>query len=70
MCIYSYMLTWVSKVLESLVKDGFVVRYADGHQHLCYPIIAWFMADYEEQVLIRLAGPDHRTRTGPDRTDL
>jgi hypothetical protein len=46
------MLTQVHKALESLAKDGFVVRCADGHQHLCYPIIAGFIADYEEQVLI------------------
>ena len=46
------MLTWVGKVLESLAKDGFVFKYADSHQCLCYLIIAGFMADYEEQVLI------------------
>ena len=42
------MLTRVGKALESLVKDGFVVRCADGHQRLCYPIIAGFIANYEE----------------------
>jgi hypothetical protein len=52
MYIHFYMLTWVGKTLESLAKDGFVVRCADGHQRLCYPIIARFIADYEEQVLI------------------
>jgi hypothetical protein len=46
------MLTWVGKALESLAKDGFVVRCADDHQRLYYPIIAGFIADYEEQVLI------------------
>jgi hypothetical protein len=46
------MLTWVQKALESLAKDGFLVKCADGHNRQCYPIIAGFMADYEEQVLI------------------
>ena len=46
------MLTWVRKALESLAKDGFLVNCADGHNRQCYPIIAGFMADYEEQVLI------------------
>ena len=46
------MLIRVGKALESLAKDGFMVKCADGHQRLYYPIIARFMADYEEQVLI------------------
>jgi hypothetical protein len=46
------MLTWVREALESLAKDSFLVRCADGHHRRCYPIIAGFMADYEEQVLI------------------
>src|SRR6266436_1200354 len=46
------MLTWVCKALESLAKDGFLVECADRHNRQCYPIIAGFMADYEEQVLI------------------
>ena len=46
------MLTRIRKALESLAKDGFVVKCADGHNRQCYPIIAGFMIDYEEQVLI------------------
>jgi hypothetical protein len=46
------MLTWIWKALESLAKDGFLVKCADGRQRRCHPIIAGFMADYEEQVLI------------------
>src|SRR5580692_6023507 len=46
------MLTWVCKALKSLAKDGFLVKCADGHNRRCYPIIAGFMTDYEEQVLI------------------
>ena len=46
------MLTWVRKALESLAKDGFLVKCADGYNRQCYPIIAGFMVDYEEQVLI------------------
>jgi hypothetical protein len=46
------MLTCVHQALESLAKDGFWVKCADGHHHQCHPIIAGFMADYEEQVLI------------------
>ncbi len=38
--------------LEALARGGFLVTCADGHRHMCYPIIAGFMADYEEQVLI------------------
>ena len=52
MCIYFYILTQVGKVFESLAKDSFVVRYTDGHQCLYHLIIAGFMTDYEEQVLI------------------
>jgi hypothetical protein len=46
------MLIQVGKALESLAKDGVVVKCADGHQRLCYLIIIGFIADYEEQVLI------------------
>ena len=46
------MLTWIWKALESLAKDSFLVKCADGCQRRCHPIIAGFMADYEEQVLI------------------
>ena len=50
--IYYYILTWVCKALESLVKDSFLVKCIDGYNYQCYLIIAGFMADYEEQVLI------------------
>ena len=46
------MLTWVCKALESLTKDGFLVKGADGLNRQCYLIIAGFIADYKEQVLI------------------
>jgi hypothetical protein len=42
----------MTKALEALAQDGFLVTCADGHTRQCYPIIAGFMADYEEQVLI------------------
>ena len=46
------MLTRVRKALESLAKDSFLVQCADRHNCQYYPIIAGFMIDYEEQVLI------------------
>src|SRR6266436_3093147 len=46
------MLTWDRQALESFAKDGFLVKCADGHHRQCHPIIAGFMTDYEEQVLI------------------
>ena len=42
----------MTKALEALAQDGFLVTCADGYTRRCYPIIAGFMADYEEQVLI------------------
>ena len=38
--------------LETLARDGFIITCADGYNRKCYPIIAGFMVDYEEQVLI------------------
>jgi hypothetical protein len=46
------MLTWVCKVLESLAKNSFLVKCADGYNHQCYLIVTRFIIDYEEQVLI------------------
>ena len=44
------------KALEALAQNGFLVTCADRHKRMCYPIIAGFMADYEEQVLITQNG--------------
>jgi hypothetical protein len=46
------MLTWVGKALKFLMKDDFMDRCTDGYQCLYHLIIAGFIADYEEQVLI------------------
>ncbi len=38
--------------LEALARGGFLVTCTDGHRRMYYLIIAGFMANYEEQVLI------------------
>ena len=38
--------------LETLARDGFIITCVDRYNRKCYPIIARFIADYKEQVLI------------------
>ncbi|KAI9840208.1 MAG: hypothetical protein M1837_001836 [Sclerophora amabilis] len=50
--VYHTAMGIILKPLERHAKEGIPLRCADGCVRQCYPIIAGFMTDYEEQVLI------------------
>ncbi|KAI9750296.1 MAG: hypothetical protein M4579_006529 [Chaenotheca gracillima] len=50
--VYHAAMEIMLKEVEEYSKDGVELECADGHVRRCYPIVAGFMTDYEEQVLI------------------
>ena len=42
----------LSQALEAATREGTLLLCADGRNRLCYPVIAGFMIDYEEQTLV------------------
>ena len=38
--------------LLEYLKNGIELVYIDGYKRRCYPVLASFIVDYEEQVLI------------------
>ena len=49
--IYKYA-NGSSTAFKYAVERGLLVRYVDGRNRRCYLVIAGFIADYKEQVLI------------------